>query len=399
MQGPSSAGKVVYVTATLPYLLITILLGYGLTLDGAWDGIVYFLKPDMSKLLEINIWVDAAVQVMYQLGPAWGGIITMASYNDFKCSVYKDALGITIGNLFTALYSGLAIFSILGFMANRYGVPVEAIAKGGPGLAYVAYPEAIAQMPFSPFWAIMFFVTLITVGIDSQFGMFDTLVSGILDTFPKLRRRTALVTGLFAILWFTLGLPFCTRGGIYLYQIFDWYAPVLTFTVVAFLEIILVPYVYGMKRLCFDAAMMFGFKPQLPVRIFWLFITPVVVGALFFIGLANLSEPTYTYPTIYHYPSWAIVLGWCCALFSCLPIPIALVYVLITTKWKSWPELYQKCLKPTPEWLPGEPGLDEEYAKRWYPETNDSPLNGDDSSIDKHFEKLGENGENVKFLS
>ena len=89
MKGAASVGKVVYVTATLPYLLIGVLLVYGLTLDGAIDGIKFFLYPDFEKLTNISVWIEAAGQVLYQCGPAWGGVITIASCNKFDNKVYK----------------------------------------------------------------------------------------------------------------------------------------------------------------------------------------------------------------------------------------------------------------------------------------------------------------------
>ena len=88
-KGADSAGKVVYVTATMPYVLITILLAYGLTLPGAIDGVKFFLVPDWSRLLHISVWTEAVIQVFYQLGPAWGGLITLASYNEFHQKSYR----------------------------------------------------------------------------------------------------------------------------------------------------------------------------------------------------------------------------------------------------------------------------------------------------------------------
>lgn len=110
-QGVKSSGKVVYVTATVPYLLLTILLVRGLLLPGALDGIRFYVTPDFNKLQEfqvglsscyflkcfpsdddlaveltfvlLQVWGEACLQIFYSLGPAWGGLITFASYNKF----------------------------------------------------------------------------------------------------------------------------------------------------------------------------------------------------------------------------------------------------------------------------------------------------------------------------
>ena len=55
VRGIKSSGKVVYVTATLPYILLTVLLIRGCTLPGSWDGIKFYLVPDFKKLLNFNV--------------------------------------------------------------------------------------------------------------------------------------------------------------------------------------------------------------------------------------------------------------------------------------------------------------------------------------------------------
>jgi SNF family Na+-dependent transporter len=53
-------------------------------------------------------------------------------------------------------------------VSYKTGLPVEQVAKGGPGLAFVAYPQALSSMPGGPFWAVTFFFMLLTLGLDSQ---------------------------------------------------------------------------------------------------------------------------------------------------------------------------------------------------------------------------------------
>ena len=72
-------------------------------------------------------------------------------------------------NSCTSLYGGIAIFSILGFMAYEQGVPVADVAEKGPGLAFIAYPKAIAMMPSLPqMWSVAFFLMILTLGLGSQ---------------------------------------------------------------------------------------------------------------------------------------------------------------------------------------------------------------------------------------
>jgi len=53
-------------------------------------------------------------------------------------------------------------------MSFKTGLPVDQVAKAGPGLAFIAYPQALSIMPGGPFWAVIFFFMLLTLGLDSQ---------------------------------------------------------------------------------------------------------------------------------------------------------------------------------------------------------------------------------------
>ena len=64
--------------------MVLLILGIrGWTLPGAGIGIEFYLKPDFSRLLDVNVWFDAAVQIFFTMSTAYGGLITLASYNKF----------------------------------------------------------------------------------------------------------------------------------------------------------------------------------------------------------------------------------------------------------------------------------------------------------------------------
>ena len=76
-------------TATFPYVVLVVLLCRGLTLPGAMDGIKYYFIPQWDKLIDIDVWIKAALQIFFSVGPAWGGMITFASFNKFNHKVYR----------------------------------------------------------------------------------------------------------------------------------------------------------------------------------------------------------------------------------------------------------------------------------------------------------------------
>lgn len=84
---------------------------------------------------------------------------------------YRDCILIPVINCSTSIFAGFVVFSVLGFMSHSTGIPVAHVATGGPGLAFVTYPEAMAMMPFPNMWAVLFFVMLFLLGIDSVVGI------------------------------------------------------------------------------------------------------------------------------------------------------------------------------------------------------------------------------------
>merc|ERR1711935_26006 len=216
-KGVQSSGKVVYFTATFPYFVLLILVIFGATLDGAKDGIEFYLKPDMSKLSDGDVWATAATQIFYSLGVSFGGLMTMASYNEFNNNILRDTMIVSLGNCFSSVFAGFGVFSFLGHMAKRNCMAIEDVVASGPGLAFIAYPEAIGLLPAEQLFSALFFIMLVLLGIDSQFAMTDVLIAAVLDTYPHIFRRghrKTMVVGFFLSAWFSAWISNFDKWGL-----------------------------------------------------------------------------------------------------------------------------------------------------------------------------------------
>ncbi|XP_068004646.1 sodium- and chloride-dependent glycine transporter 2 [Melanerpes formicivorus] len=351
LQAYSGQGSkvVVYFTATFPYVVLIILLIRGVTLPGAGDGIWYFITPKWEKLIDAMVWKDAATQIIFSLSAAWGGLITLSSYNKFHNNCYRDTLIVTCTNSATSIFAGFVIFSVIGFMANELKVNIEAVADQGPGIAFVVYPEALTRLPLSPFWAIIFFLMLLTLGLDTMFATIETIVTSVSDEFPKyLRTHKALFTLGCCVSFFIMGFPMITQGGMYMLQLVDTYAASYSLVIIAIFELVGVSYIYGLQRFCEDIEMMIGFQPSKFWRVCWAFVTPTILTFILCFSFYQWEPMTYG---AYHYPGWSMVLGWLMLACSVIWIPVMFVIKMHLAPGKFIERLKLVC-SPQPDWGP-----------------------------------------------
>ena len=89
VQGVKSSGKFSYFMAIFPYVVLFTLLIRACTLDGAIDGILYFIKPQWIELLNPKVWYNACTQLFFSMGVGMGAIIMFSSYNKFEHNIYR----------------------------------------------------------------------------------------------------------------------------------------------------------------------------------------------------------------------------------------------------------------------------------------------------------------------
>nr|XP_054756794.1 sodium- and chloride-dependent taurine transporter-like [Lytechinus pictus] len=187
-------------------------------------------------------------------------------------------------------------------------------------------------MPVSPLWAVLFFLCLIVLGLDTQFVGVEGLIATIVDLYPNtllkgLRRELLCV---FVCLVFCLaGIPICTYGGMYIFQLFDYYAAsgfVLLW--VSMFESFTIGWVYGGRRFMKNVTEMSGVRWIAPYMIAsWICLSPLFTSAIFVFSLVKYKPLTYN--NTYVYPWWGYMIGWMLALVSMVNIPIVFFYQLV----------------------------------------------------------------------
>jgi len=343
-KGIASSGKVVYVTATLPYVALVVFFFRAVTLPNAGRGVEFFLRPDFGLLLNGEVWLRAVTQIFYSLGVGFGSLIAFASYGKKDSDFILDAVKVSCINCGTSVFAGFVVFPILGFLAHELAEvnpciagdnlsDLSSIGLSGTGLAFIAFPIAISQMPGSFFWAILFFVMLLCLGIDSQFAMCESVVTVLRDAGVDraIERRIGyslpkpVFTAALCTISYLLGLVFVTRAGVYWFQLFDYYTCVVAMFFVTLLECFGLTWYNNATWQTFALRVKdwTGRHLGFPFLASWKYLCPLLLLLLLVLSFikwdlmgAAESKP---YPEGAGYlPGWSILLGWILGLLPVL---------------------------------------------------------------------------------
>ncbi|XP_060567632.1 sodium- and chloride-dependent glycine transporter 1-like [Ruditapes philippinarum] len=345
-----SIEKVMFVTVFVPILLMLVIWVRSLMLNGAVTGMLYYLTPTFDRITDPRVWLEAALMACYTLGPGWGTIPLIGSHNKFHGNTIKYSVISTVGDFLSAVLNGLICFSVLGVMAHDSGLDLEKTVTSGLSLGFTVYPTAFTYFPLPQFWSAVFFVNLMLVGLDSQVLSTETVMNCLQDMFPKWfkGRRRSFVIVFLNIGFFLLTIPFCTRGGMYIFQLLDWYAAAWTLLFVCFIECLVFTWVYGTERLSKDVEIMVGRPLPAFIRISGAFFSPCIFLAVTILSFAEYRPPSYG---SYRYPAFAEAVGWCLAFLIISPIIIVFVFNIIKT-WRTDKKISEEIKRPCDTWGP-----------------------------------------------
>ncbi len=308
-KGVRVVGKVVMWTVSIPVVLLAVLLVRGILLQGAEQGIIYYLQPDWAELMKPSVWLAAYGQIFFSLSLGFGIMIAYASYMPRESDVSNNAFMTAFANCATSFFAAFAVFSVLGYLAAVNATDVASVVKGGPGLVFVTYPIAIAKIggTWGRVIGVTFFICLLFLGIDSAFSIVEGVLTGIHDRFKKLNK--ALVTALFCLLGFVCTGFFLTRSGLMWLDILDNWMSNYGLATVGLLECVAVAYFFRHQEIEEFVNERSEIKLGGWFELFIKYVTPAVL--IFLLGARFLEDMRATYEGYDQIVPWSVtVAGW-----------------------------------------------------------------------------------------
>jgi NSS family neurotransmitter:Na+ symporter len=323
IKGVKSVGKVVMWTVPVPVIILLVFVIRGITLPGAMDGLSYYLTPNLKALLDWEVWLQAYGQVFFSLSIGFGVMIAYGSFLPEDSDITNNAFITCLADAGICFMAGFAVFSTLGYLAFTEGKEVADVVKSGPGLAFVTYPLIINKLHFIPqVFGVMFFLLLLTLGIDSAFSLVEAGVAGAIDKWGFNR---ITVNAAISFLAFGIGVLYTTHAGLYWLDIVDFYLTNYGLAIVGILECVLVGYVYGADKIREHVNRTSDIKIGIwwdlcikvvtPIILLWMILAKLFNVSGLFAKLAGSEHSAETWrqvlfnPPYEGYPAWAQIAG------------------------------------------------------------------------------------------
>ena len=258
-------------------LVIFIAIYVMIAVDGAWEGVIYYIKPDFSKFSIMTV-VAAMGQLFYSMSLAMGIMITFGSYMKKDISIEKSTHQIEIFDSGIAFLSGLMIIPAVFAFGGE-----EALSASGPSLMFVTLPKIFATMPGGSFIGAVFFIMVFFAALTSSISLMETVVSTILDKF-KINRKLccvfvllfSLVLGTFSSLGYSAWSG-VTLLGMQLLDFFDFISNSILMPIVALATSIFVGFFLKPKTLIEEVELSSKFKAKKMFEVVIRYIAPVCI--------------------------------------------------------------------------------------------------------------------------
>ncbi|WP_394582507.1 sodium-dependent transporter [Cytobacillus firmus] len=179
----------------LLFIFFIVLVIRALTLDGAMEGVKFFLNPDFSKITGESA-LYALGQSFFALAVGFSCMVTYSSYLDKKVSIPSSAGSVVIMNIIISVLAGLAIFPVVFAFGFE---PAE-----GPGLLFMVLPAVFSQIPLGEVFLAIFLLLFLFATLTSSFSMLEIIVSAFIENGKHSRKKISWISG---IVMFAAGIP------------------------------------------------------------------------------------------------------------------------------------------------------------------------------------------------
>ncbi|MQA04494.1 MAG: sodium-dependent transporter [Streptosporangiales bacterium] len=286
-------------------VLLLIIVIRGITLPGAAVGLDVLFTPDFAALGNPAVWIAAYGQVFFSTSIAFGTMIAYSSYLQRKTDLTNSAAVVGLSNSGFEILAAVGVFSVLGFLANASGAQVTDVVESGVGLAFIAFPAIINELPgLNSLFGVLFFGALFIAGITSAVSILEPGIAAVREKFSLSRpAAVTILTGLAAL----ISLLYVSKGGLFYLDTADRFLNNFGLVLCGLGEIVLVGWV---------ARALNGMQTHLNATSYFkagwwwkgslLIITPLLLGSMTVYNLyTELTTRYEDYPL-----SGLIVIGW-----------------------------------------------------------------------------------------
>jgi len=310
------------------FVLTLILVFWGCSLEGAGEGLKFYLKPDWSKLKDVSVWTSAYGQIFFTLSIGFGIMIAYASYLPRKSNLVKNAVVTSTVNCLYSFIAGFAVFSVLGYLSHVKNLPVKDVVAEGATLAFVTYPQAISELPaFNRLFGVLFFLCLAIAGISSGISIIEALTCAITDKFAVTRRK---VVGILCATGFLGSIVFLCHSGLIWLDIVDRFINHYGLVLAGLLECVFIGWILKARSLRKHIDAVSGRKLSQVWDYIIKFVSPAILGVIYVMDVVDIIKNGYG-----EYPTKALILIG----LNALILSFILATVFTIYPWKRKPEL------------------------------------------------------------
>lgn len=224
-------------------VLFVALVIRSLFLEGAADGLNNFFTPDWGVLTQPGVWIAAYGQIFFSLSVGFGIMLTYSSYLKRKSNLTSSGLVVGFSNSAFEVLAGIGVFATLGFLVSSAAGAGWDDVSGGPGLAFIAFPALISQMPGGAIWGVVFFACLILAGLTSMISIVEVVIASFQDKAGVSRLTATLSVGIPMAAASILLMP--TETGLQNLDIMDKFANSIGIVGIALIALIVV--MFGLR--------------------------------------------------------------------------------------------------------------------------------------------------------